>query len=73
MKFMKLMIKDSFYTSHVKTSKLLTDFSEEILSAVDVLNLPLGKVLVGYGVYVTIVPYSVLTNTCSRTLSALRP
>lgn len=46
MDFFKLMIKDSFYINHLKEVKKFVDFFEGLLEELNVLDLPLKKILV---------------------------
>lgn len=44
--FLKLMIKNPFYVNHLNGTEMVADFFSELLDKVDVLDLPLKKVLV---------------------------
>lgn len=46
MNFLKLVIKNSFYVQHLKESEMLIKFVSGVMVGVDVLDLPLKKVLV---------------------------
>ena len=46
MKFFKLVVKNSFYVHHLKENEKLIGFISSIMKDVDILDIPLKKVLV---------------------------